>query len=124
MSEIKTFENKKKFNEYYEENKEEIDNLKTKELNEKYKIEGFKIIRNKGKIAFRKIKETKTKTESSNDEEEVKNFVNKVVENINSDELKKQIKEFDDMFDYLKEINKKVDDMLDLVKEIKEGLKN
>lgn len=98
MSNITTFESKQEFNDYYKEHKEEIDELKTKELNDKFKVEGFKIIRNKGKITFRRIKEAKQK-ENDNSHQELK-----------IDDVMKQLKE---MNDKLNEIFDKLDEMKD-----------
>jgi len=66
MSEVVEFETKQDFNNYYKEHQQELDELKTKELNNKFKVIGHKIIRNKGKITFRRIKETKNSSDSDN----------------------------------------------------------
>ncbi len=49
----RAFENKDEFMKYYEQHKEEIDKLTTKQLNSVYKIESCKIARNKNKIIVR-----------------------------------------------------------------------
>ena len=51
----RAFENKEDFMKYYNEHKEEIDKLTTKQLNSVYKIESCKITRNKNKIVIRNI---------------------------------------------------------------------
>ncbi len=49
----RAFENKDEFMKYYEQHREEIDKLTTKQLNSVYKIESCKIARNKNKIIVR-----------------------------------------------------------------------
>lgn len=49
----RAFDNKDEFMKYYEEHKEEIDGLTTKQLNSAYKINECKISRNKNKIVVR-----------------------------------------------------------------------
>ena len=55
MSEIMNFKTKEDFIKYYNEHKEEIDKLTTKDLNDKYKIESHKITKIKNKIVIRCI---------------------------------------------------------------------
>ena len=75
MSEsISTFENlsdnvlefptREEFTEYYEKHKEDIDKMPTRGINVKYKIIGYKIGRQKGKIIF--LPTTQRADESSN----------------------------------------------------------
>jgi hypothetical protein len=96
MSDIQQFETKQDFINYYNEHKD-LEDLKTKELNLKFKVKDHKIIRNKGKLAFRKIKSTNDSDES-NDTQETKENIDKQVDlfktitelkEINADILKK-----------------------------------
>ena len=119
MSEVIEFETKQDFNDYYKEHQKELDELKTKELNDKFKIEGFKIIRNKGKIAFRKIKETKTKNESSESENsEIQKTVSDILNEVNN----KCDNSFQkNMCDILINLKQKLNDEFDnIIKEMKE----
>lgn len=116
MSEIVEFETKQDFNDYYKEHKEELDELKTKELNNKFKVIGHKIIRNKGKIAFRKIKETKNSSESENSE------IQKTVSDILNEVNNKCDNSFQkNMYDILINLKQKLNDEFDnIIKEMKE----
>ena len=59
----RAFETKEEFMKFYEEHKEEIDKLNTKQLNSVYKIKDCKISRNKKKIT---VKQNIPKIEKSN----------------------------------------------------------
>ena len=59
----RAFESKDEFMNYYNEHKEEIDKLTTKQLNSIYKIKDCKISRNKKKIT---VKQNIPKIEKSN----------------------------------------------------------
>ena len=59
----RAFESKDEFMNYYNEHKEEIDKLTTKQLNSVYKIKDCKISRNKKKIT---VKQNIPKIEKSN----------------------------------------------------------
>ena len=76
MSEIMNFKTKEDFIKYYNEHKEEIDKLTTKQLNSAYKIESCKITRNKNKIVVRsnspKSKEIKPNTVKPKPKSEIK----------------------------------------------------
>jgi hypothetical protein len=69
------FDEKQEFLNYYELNKNCIDNMKTRGLNTKFKIKGFKIARLKGKIMLIPLKnnfyfeENQSKINESNSEE-------------------------------------------------------
>ena len=52
-----TFNSKEEFLTYYHNNREEVNKIKTRGLNIKYKINGFKIGRQKGKIVLIPLKE-------------------------------------------------------------------
>ncbi len=75
----RAFNDKDEFMKYYNEHKEEIDKLTTKQLNSVYKIESCKIARNKNKIVVRsnspKSKEKKEKKEDK--DKDVKTKSNK-----------------------------------------------
>ena len=55
MSNCMNFETKDEFMKYYEEHKNEIDKLATKDLNKMYKINSHKLSRNKNKIIVRTL---------------------------------------------------------------------
>jgi len=116
MSEVVEFETKQDFNDYYKEHQKELDELKTKELNNKFKVVGHKIIRNKGKIAFRKIKETKNSSESENSE------IQKTVSDILNEVNNKCDNSFQkNMCDILKDLKQKLNDEFDnIIKEMEE----
>lgn len=107
MSEVLEFETKQDFNNYYKEHQQELDELKTKELNNKFKVVGHKIIRNKGKITFRRIKETKNSSDSDNSElninnEQKKDNKNDII-NILNDIKTKLNNEFDNIIKSMNE---------------------
>lgn len=56
---VKTFNNKEEFMNYYETHKSEIDSMKTRGLNMKYTIPGFKIGKRANKITLYPIKDKK-----------------------------------------------------------------
>ena len=64
---IMNFETKDEFMKYYEEHKEELDKLKTVDLNKRYKIKDNKVSRNKNVIVIKPIviKPTPIKKEES-----------------------------------------------------------
>ena len=72
----RAFDNKEDFIKYYNEHKEDIDKLTTKQLNSAYKIESCKITRNKNKIVVRsnspKSKEIKPNTVKAKAKPEIK----------------------------------------------------
>ena len=57
------FENKEEFFKYYEEHKEDVDKMKTRGLNIKFKIPGFKIGRKKDELVLIQLKKTKEEKE-------------------------------------------------------------
>ena len=62
------FETKDEFMKYYEEHKNEIDKLATKDLNKMYKINSHKLSRNKNKIIVRTLtSETSSNSPKSKD---------------------------------------------------------
>ena len=66
----RAFNDKDEFMKYYNEHKEEIDKLTTKQLNSVYKIESCKITRNKNKIVVRSNSpKSKDKKEDKEDKE-------------------------------------------------------
>ena len=72
----RAFDNKEDFIKYYNEHKEDIDKLTTKQLNSAYKIESCKITKIKNKIVVRsnppKSKEIKPNTEKPKPKSEIK----------------------------------------------------
>lgn len=107
MSEVVEFETKQDFNDYYKEHQKEIDELKTKELNNKFKVEGFKIIRNKGKIAFRKIKQQDELTKNPSDTDNSQN------DNTNTTFSINQNQKNDDLINILKDLKTKLNNEFD-----------
>lgn len=103
MSEIVEFETKQDFNDYYKEHQQEIDELKTKELNNKFKVVGHKIIRNKGKIAFRKIKPQDEQIKNSSDTDNSQNDNSNI----------KQEQKNDDIINILKDLKTKLNNEFD-----------
>ena len=61
--EVINFENKEEFFKYYEEHKEDVDKMKTRGLNIKFKIPGFKIGRKKDELVLIQLKKTKEEKE-------------------------------------------------------------
>lgn len=92
------FETKEEFDRYYKKNKEFIDNMKTRGLNRKFIIHGFRIGRKKGNIILYPT-EIKNKDQSKSDEETVTNS------EINLDELY-QIQE--DIYKKLDNLNQRL----------------
>ena len=76
---VKTFESESEFLKYYEKNKESIDETKTKSLNLKYKINGYKIGRKEGKII---LYPTKKNIDSESEE---KQNINETIKEIRED---------------------------------------
>lgn len=111
---IKNFETKEEFMKYYEEHKEEIDKLQTKELNKQFKINECKISRNKNKIVVRaNTPKSKKEPKKSNkvEKKEVKPHafeeclseakdLNKVIDHL--------INEFEKQLSELKELKNKI----------------
>lgn len=60
---VLSFETKEDFMRYYNKNQNMIDNMSTRGLNRKFKIDGFKIGRLQGKIILYPLKETETKSD-------------------------------------------------------------
>lgn len=111
--EIKNFENKEEFMKYYEEHKEELDQLQTKELNKQFKINECKISRNKNKIVVRantpkNKKEPKKKEQPKTKEVKTTELskysqpqdLNKVIDHL--------INEFEKQLSELKELKNKI----------------
>lgn len=92
----RAFDNKEDFMKYYEEHKEEIDKLTTKQLNSVYKINECKISRNKNKIIVRsnspKTKEKKDKVKPTD--------LNKIIDHL--------INEFEKQLSELRELKNKI----------------
>ena len=113
----RAFESKDEFMNYYNEHKEEIDKLTTKQLNSIYKIKDCKISRNKKKIT---VKQNIPKIEKSNVEinEDKENKLKKSKsKEIKSQDLEKMINhiitEYEKQLSNLKELkNKLVSDNL------------
>lgn len=82
---IMNFETKDEFMKYYDENKEELDKLKTVDLNKKYKIKDCKISKTKNVISLKPI--TVKPTPKHN--EDINKNINKQVD--------KEIKFYDNM---------------------------
>lgn len=102
--EIKNFETKEEFMKYYEEHKEEIDQLQTKELNKQFKINECKISRNKNKIVIRanspKSKKEPKKSKDDKPKEVKPTDLNKVIDHL--------INEFEKQLSELKELKNKI----------------
>lgn len=98
----RAFNDKDEFMKYYNEHKEEIDKLTTKQLNSVYKIESCKITRNKNKIVVRsnspKSKDSQTTERSKKDKEDKEDKKDKPKSN------KKEIKPTD--------LNKMIDSLI------------
>ena len=97
----RAFENKDEFMKYYEQHKEEIDKLTTKQLNSVYKIESCKIARNKNKIIVRsnspKNKDNKEDKPKPNKNKEIKPAdLNKMIDSLIS-HYEKQILQLKEM---------------------------
>ena len=113
----RAFESKDEFMNYYNEHKEEIDKLNTKQLNSVYKIKDCKISRNKKKIT---VKQNIPKIEKSNVEinEDKENKLKKSKsKEIKPQDLEKMINhiitEYEKQLSNLKELkNKLVSDNL------------
>lgn len=92
----RTFESDSDFLKYYEKNRETIDEINTRALNLKFKINGFKIGRKEGKIILYPINNVVSKVNSNEDSdvnlkqevEELKLRIN-IIENILNDLLKR-----------------------------------
>ena len=64
---VKTFNNKEEFMSYYENHKSEIDSMKTRGLNMKYTIPGFKIGKRKNIITLYPIKDDNKDKKDNNE---------------------------------------------------------
>lgn len=62
---IITFESKEQFMRYYDKNKDTIDNMATRGLNTKFKIDGFKIGRKNKKLILFPMKQTEITEDNS-----------------------------------------------------------
>ena len=104
-NEIKNFETKEEFMKFYNEHKEEIDKLTTKDINKKYIIKDCKVSKNKNKLIIRSNspKQTKPKidnkeTTKSNDikPEQLEKMVNHIIT-----QYEKQLNDLKDLKDKL-----------------------
>lgn len=86
----RAFSNKEDFMKYYNEHKEEIDKLTTKQLNSVYKIESCKITRNKNKIVVRS-NSPKNKTNKDKDNKDNKDTKQNKNKEIKPKDLNKMI---------------------------------
>lgn len=90
----RTFETVSDFLKYYEKNKEDLDEMNTRSMNLKFKINGHHIGRKQGKLILYPIKK----------------FEENAPENENIQEMKNQIRELQEGLDDLREMfNKMVD---------------
>ena len=107
----RAFESKDEFMNYYNEHKEEIDKLTTKQLNSVYKIKDCKISRNKKKITVKQnIPKIQTnETVKDNKEDKPKKFKSK---EIKPQDLEKMINhiitEYEKQLSNLKEMKNKL----------------
>lgn len=93
----RTFESDSDFLKYYEKNKETIDEINTRALNLKFKINGFKIGRKEGKIILYPLSSVVSKVSTNEDSnltlrqevEELKLRIN-IIENILNDLVNSQ----------------------------------
>lgn len=92
--EIMNFESKDEFMKYYNEHKEEMDTLTTKELNNKFKINEHKIAKNKKKIILRpnSPKNTNKSNKSNAEMINVEKSINHMI-----DEYEKQLNQLKDL---------------------------
>ena len=98
--EIMNFESKDEFMKYYNEHKEEIDKLKTNDLNKKYKIKDNKISKTKNVISVKPItvkptpvkKEEPNKNISKHVDKEIKFYDNMILLHQKQIETYKQLK--------------------------------
>lgn len=72
---VKTFNNKEEFMNYYETHKSEIDSMKTRGLNMKYTIPGFKIGKRANKITLYPIKVKEVKQEDKDEFQKLHNEI-------------------------------------------------
>ena len=91
---VRKFNNKEEFMSYYENHKSEIDSMKTRGLNMKYTIPGFKIGKRANKITLYPIKDKKEDKKENKDEfQEIYNQINQKLDIIYTtiDEIKNKI---------------------------------
>lgn len=113
--ECKEFNDKNEFMEYYKSNIEELKSLKSKELNNMFKINGLKIIKNKGNIAFRRIKGNKDKVNNKRNkllDEEDTNGVSDVSKN---NTLNDKIQRLNDV---VNNMQKEINECIDIIKKL------
>lgn len=114
MSEETIFDNKQDFINYYNKNALTLQDVKTKELNQKFKVKGFKIIRNKGKIAFRSIEKEPKEPKEQKTQGETKEVETKEVEPKTQEEQYNTIRETLIKDDIETSLNKTCDDLHDV----------
>lgn len=95
----KEFNDKNEFMDYYKSNIDELGSLKSKELNNMFKINGLKIIKNKGNIAFRRIKGNKDKVNDNHDK-----LLNDKIKELN-DIINNMQKEINECIDIIKKLD-------------------
>ena len=92
---VRKFNNKEEFMSYYENHKSEIDSMKTRGLNMKYTIPGFKIGKRANKITLYPIKDKikEDKKENKDEFQEIYNQINQKLDIIYTtiDEIKNKI---------------------------------
>lgn len=105
----KEFNDKNEFMEYYKSNIDELKDLKSKELNNMFKINGLKIVKNKENIAFRRVKGNKDLNKKVN------NKVNEEDMNGVNDKLNEEIKRLNDI---VNNMQKEINECIDIIKKL------
>ena len=93
---VLSFETNEDFMRYYNKNQNMVDNMSTRGLNRKFKIDGFKIGRLQGKIILYPLKETETKTDELDSK-------TKLTINEKLDFMNRRLKKIEDMINIVVE---------------------
>ena len=108
----RAFNDKDEFMKYYNEHKEEIDKLTTKQLNSVYKIESCKITRNKNKIVIRSNSPKSKDKKDKEDKEDKKDKPKSNKKEIKPTDLNKMIdsliNHYEKQLTQLKEMKNKI----------------
>ena len=113
--ECKEFNDKNEFMEYYKSNIEELKSLKSKELNNMFKINGLKIIKNKENIAFRRIKGNKDKVNNKRNKLLDEEDINGADGVSNDNTLNDKIKELNNI---VNNMQKEINECIDIIKKL------
>ena len=93
------FETKEDFMRYYNKNQESIDAMSTRGLNRKFKIDGFKIGRLKGKIILYHLKENEYKAEQTETKSDELDSKTKLTINEKLDFMNRRLKKMEEMLE-------------------------